>query len=516
MQRAWRHSPDCIPVKPVRMGKRYVSIWFPNLATDWFALRQPALRGRAFVLKTLSRGRMLITAASPLAQQHGIRVGMAVADARVLLPALDVLDEHPGLEQQLQGRIAEWCIRFTPRASVDPLGGVILDASGCAHLWGGEEAYVTSILKKLANKGYFARACMADTIGVAWANARYAREVLVVPVNDNRNAIRWLPPAALRLESATVERLHQLGLHQVQDLLALPRKALRRRFGTPILLRLMQALGEIEEPIEPVYPPEPWQERLPCLEPILTRGGIEIALQQLLQQLCTRLQGEGKGLRQAYFRGYRIDGQPQGIEIATSRPSQSVKHLFHLFELKLGTIAPGMGIELFVLEATRVEDQEAVQESLWETNGAHCQEELAQLIDRIAGKIGADPVRRFLPAAHYWPERSFVPARSLDETALVGWKIDRPRPLLLLPQPERVDVTAPIPDYPPMLFRHKGVLHKIARADGPERIEREWWIGEGQHRDYYYVEDEAGKRYWLFRSGHYNDRYEWYLHGYFP
>ncbi len=87
----------------------------------------------------------------------------------------------------------------------------------------------------------------------------------------------------------------------------------------------------------------------------------------------------------------------------------------------------------------------------------------------------------------------------------------------MLPQPHAIEVTAPIPDYPPMLFRYKGALHKIVKADGPERIEPEWWIEEGTHRDYYSVEDEEGRRYWLFRSGHYEAQKKggWFLHGFF-
>jgi protein ImuB len=87
----------------------------------------------------------------------------------------------------------------------------------------------------------------------------------------------------------------------------------------------------------------------------------------------------------------------------------------------------------------------------------------------------------------------------------------------LLSKPEPIEVTAPIPDYPPMLFRYKNKLHKIKKADGPERIEREWWLEEGPHRDYYCVEDEDGHRYWLFRSGHYSaDKdYQWFIHGFF-
>jgi len=86
----------------------------------------------------------------------------------------------------------------------------------------------------------------------------------------------------------------------------------------------------------------------------------------------------------------------------------------------------------------------------------------------------------------------------------------------LLSKPEPIEVAAPIPDYPPMHFQYKGKLHKIRKADGPERIEREWWLDGGEHRDYYYVEDEDGQRYWLFRSGHYAvQQSQWFIHGFF-
>ena len=61
---------------------------------------------------------------------------------------------------------------------------------------------------------------------------------------------------------------------------------------------------------------------------------------------------------------------------------------------------------------------------------------------------------------------------------------------------------------------------KIRRADGPERIAGEWWRGGGEReavRDYYGVEDEEGRRFWLFRAGLYRREIppRWFLHGLF-
>jgi protein ImuB len=441
---------------------------------------------------------------------------MVLADARAVFPSLQYFDEKRNLEAQLLQRIAEWCVRFTPCASVDPLGGIILDASGCTHLWGSDEAYISDIIKRLQLKGYTARAAIADTIGAAWAVARFGN-AYVIEENKHVEALLSLPPEALRLERDIVERLHKLGLRQIKTFISMPHSSLRRRFGTAIIQRLNQALGKEQEFIEPVYPLEPFQERLPCLEPITTRVGIEIALERLLESLCSRLQKEGKGLRTAYFRGYRVDSNVTGVQIATSRASGNREHIFHLFAMKMEIMEPGLGIELFVLEATKVEEHVPMQNEFWKEATGLNNNSLSELIDRVSLKISSNAIQRYLPDEHYWPERSFKQASSLSEQPASEWKLDRPRPLKLLTTPEYIEVTAPIPDYPPMLFRYRDKLHKITRADGPERIEREWWIENGEHRDYYAVEDEEGCRYWLFRSGHYDveKKPKWFLHGFF-
>lgn len=496
------------------MQKRFVSIWFRYLVTDWFTLREPQLLDSVFVLSAPSHGRMIVTAANALAEAKGIHSGMVLADAKAIIPDLQVRDEQQGLADKLLKRIAEWCIRFTPFAAVDPPDGIILDVTGCSHLWGGDSLYINDIVNRLKARGYYVRAAIADTIAAAWAIARFGCN-MIINKGEQSQAILSLPPAALRLEADTIERLHKLGLRQVRDFIGMPRSALLRRFGNNILKRLNQALGFEEEIIQPVQPIEPYQERLLCLEPIVTAAGIEIALQRLLEALCKRLQKEQKGLRIATLKCYRIDGKIEQIEIATNSASCNIKHLFKLFEIKISSIEPDLGIELFVLQAPKVVPHSPSQQKLWEVMCGLENINLSELIDRLAGKIGSESICRFLPDEHYWPERSVKLSLSLQEQKTTEWRLDNPRPIQLLASPETIEVTAPVPDYPPMNFRYQGKLHKINKADGPERIEQEWWIQEGQHRDYYIVEDEEGCRYWLFRLGHFDEDYKWFIHGFF-
>src|SRR6187551_1039688 len=381
------------------MEKRFVSIFFRHLTTDWFALRQPHLKKLPFVLRTSSHGRMVITAANAVANQKDIHKGMVLADARAIVPALEVQDDKPDLIIKLLNRLAEWCIRFTPVVAIDPPDGLLLDVSGCSHLWNGDLPYVSEIVKKLNSRGYDVRVAMADTAGVAWAVARYGKEQII---RDNMHieALMSLPPEALRLEPEVIARLHKLGLHHIRQFIRMPRTSLRRRFGQHFILQLDKAIGQAMEIIDPIQPIEPYQERLPCMDPIVTARGIEIALQRLLETLCLRLQQEQKGLRAAILKAYRVDGKIEQVDIVTSRPSHSIKHLFKLFELKISSIEPDMGIELFVLEAPKVEDHFPLQEKMWEGSVGLDDVRLSELIDRLATKVGMKAIHRYVPDEH--------------------------------------------------------------------------------------------------------------------
>ncbi len=495
---------------------RYLSIWLPQLLTDRVLQLRPELQDKTFVLTTAERGRVMVQAASGAAIKAGITPGMVLADARAIVPDLLVFAGKPGMAAGLLTGLALWCLRFTPVAAVDLSDGLILDISGCAHLWGGEAAYLHEVVAKLKQMGYQSRVAIADTIGTAWALARYGQGDPIVTPGGQLEALLPLPPAALRLDPLVLDRMQKLGLYRIGHFIHMPGTVLRRRFGPQLTERIGQATGQAIEVCEPVLPVPVYQERLPCLEPVRTRTAIDIALRQLLQQLCNRLLRERKGLRQAIFQGYRIDGICEQVTIGTSRAVRDVAHLLKLFEQQLATITPALGIELFVLEAPVVEDLPVQQEALWRDHGSEGDQQLAALLDRIGGRMGTGAIHRYLPAEHHWPERSIKPALSLYDKPTTAWRTDRQRPICLLPVPEKITVSVPIPDYPPLSFTHKGQLHRVKKADGPERIACEWWLEQGRVRDYYYVEDEQGARYWLFRSGLYDEHTpEWYLHGYF-
>ena len=494
--------------------KRYVYIWFRHLMTNRYVRKYPEYETRVFVLAANRSGRRVVTASSARAESLGIQTGMVIADVRAMYPALEVIEDPGFSPEKLLEALAEWAIRFTPVTAIDPPDGILLDATGCTHIWGGEKSYLRDIIHQFRNLGYDVRVAMAGTPGAAQAVARYGRQAEVVESGNEKEALKRLPPEALQLEAHTLEKLHKLGLSCISRFIDMPPRVLRRRFGQELTDRIAQVLGTVPDYFEPVELKEPFRVVYNCLEPLRTPTAIRKAIERLLKRLCDRLVENEMGLQKAVLKTIRLDGKVQEQVITTHHPSCQTAHLIKLFELKIPFIEPDLGIETFILEAPLVTDLPPGQEKLWSVASQSDQTEIARLLDHISGKGGI--IERYLPAEHYWPERSYRKADSLHEKSEVQWQVTRPRPVFLLPKPEPVSVAAPVPDYPPINFRYKGKLHTIHKADGPERIEQEWWLENGQHRDYFLVEDTEGCRYWIFRAGHYDEKgAQWFIHGFF-
>ena len=344
---------------------RYLSIYFTNLLTDYLAIKKPALKNKAYVFTMSQKNRIMITATSMEAEKQGIFAGTVLADAKALVPDILAFDDELNFNKNLLVRLAKWLVRYSPVVAIDLPDGIIIDSSGCSHLLGGEENYLQAILGKLTESGYNCSGSISDTIGASWAIARLGNKSPIIAPSQQYNALLNLPPMALRLEQQIIQRLHKLGFDKIGKFIQLPAAMLRRRFGQEMLLRLGQALGTEEETLTPVIVKAPFEERLFCLEPIRTKPAIEIAIEKLLGTLCDRLAKEGLGFRSAELKGYRLDGKVTETKIGTNQPTHQVAHLAKLFELKIDQIEPDLGIELFILVATKTEPIHTVQEKLW-------------------------------------------------------------------------------------------------------------------------------------------------------
>jgi protein ImuB len=464
----------------------------------------------------------VVLALDAAARRMGLRPGMPAAKAQALVPGLIMRDANPAADAKALDQLALWTLQcYAPAAAADPPDGLVIDVTGAAHLHGGEDAMLKGMVARLAASGIAARAAIADSWGAAHAFARYgARSILVVLAGDSTKALFDLPIAALRLPKTIVEELSVLGFAHIGELVAKPRAPLTLRFGPELCRRLDQAMGRLSEPIDPVRPPDLIEVRRVFVEPIGAPETIIRYIGKLTGQLCDTWENKGLGARHLDLLFHRVDNRIEAIRIGTARPVRDRKHLTRLLCAKIETVDPGFGIETMRLAATLAEPltQKQTVSSLMEEPEA----DVSSLIDTLANRIGERHLYRFAPVASDVPERSVQKIAPAAPDISETWPDSWTRPARLLPRPEPIETLALLPDHPPVTFTWRGVRRRVTCADGPERIFGEWWKRDAELiavRDYFRVEDEAGERFWIYRSGDGEDAatgsQRWFLHGIF-
>jgi protein ImuB len=470
--------------------RRVVSLYLPTWPTDRIRRKfgDPP-REKPLVTVVRQGSRRLIASACPAAQKVGLIEGMAVAKAQTIVPDLHIIDADPEGENASLRQLAEWLIRFSPVVAPDPPDGVWIDIAGVEHLFGGEEALLKKLLDRVENNGIHARAAIADVAGAAWAVARFGKGG-IIPPGRTIDAVSTLPVQALRLSLEIVSTMHRLGIERIGQLAAMPRAPLVRRFGREASLRLDQALGHAFEPITPIIPEEATIASRAFAEPIGRLEDLKLMVRRLSEELCQTLEKRGEGVRRLDLIFRRVDQKGASLRVGTAKANRDYIHLAKLFDEKIETVDPGFGIEEIVLVANRTEP---LSEKQIVAKGIEDEEEavdLSQLVDRLTARIGADRIYRLAPAESLVPERMTRRISALAPPSGSTWPENLERPTRLLDPPESIMTTALLPDHPPVSFIWRRVRYKVTKADGPERITSEWWLGDQQKsiRDYYRLE----------------------------
>lgn len=519
---------------------------------------------------------LLVAAANAAAEGFGISPRMRFTDAKANCPKLLHDDIDRGADAAALRALGDWMVRIAPLIAIDGTDGLMMETTGCAHLYGGEADMLAEVSRLLDRDHIPHQVAIAGTPGAAYALAREDAGA-ILGTGDEATGLANLSTSALRISAEAQTLLRRFGLTRIGQLYDIDRKALARRFRSreaadAVLLRLDQALGVRNEPLTPLRAPPLHTARLNCPEPLQTGEAIRIGLEQLAGELCEELKRLGQGARVFVLRAFRSDGTTSHAEITLARPVSTPDHILRLFDERLARIDPGFGIDLLLLEALRAGAMETGAVALSGDLAASDTDAvaLAALADRVTAKLGHGAVSALAPQESYLPERAEVRAdfdgnfSAATERAAPA----RPRPIRMIDPPETIRVLAEVPDGPPQHFVWRRVARRVTRADGPERIGPEWWryaappaiaaSPDGtdrkwlsprldpradaqliekirdeleqedtaeplrhlpRTRDYYRIEDTEGRRYWVFRKGLYDDGRggppEWYVHGLF-
>ncbi len=557
------------------LNRRILSLWFPRLAVERLLRQQRTALPRPVAVVAEEANTQRLASLNPEAEAVGLRLGQSLPGALAVFPALVTYPADPAAEALFLSNLRRWAGRFSPWVAEHAPASLMVDLTGCAHLFGGEAALMDQAAEDCADLGLTVRLGLADTPGAAWALARYAGRLPEITRSGDaieqearatraravkrrhwerggaapgpaapdtptgriaapgqlREALAPLPLAALRLPPETIEQLSRLGLRQVEDLMTLPRAGLSRRFGLGVLRRLDQALGVEREPVGPARPRVSFAVRLTFPDPIGLRDDILAGIDRLLPVLAEKLRVKGRGARRIRLSALCNDHRTEVIEIGLARALSDPAQIRPLLALKVDQIDPGFGIDTLRLEALLTEpvydrQHRGPPEFSATPTRASAAEAFSDLLSRLGTRVGLEEIIRLHPAESHIPEKSALILAAVYSEPAGPWpQRATPRPLILFTAPE--PVTVPEGGGRPSRLRWRRRDLVVTAATGPERLAPEWWLDDPAWRsgvrDYWQVEVEVeggpegggGARLWLFQAHGGEISGGWFCHGEF-
>ena len=552
-------------------SRRILSLWFPRLSAEQLLRSAVCDPDTPFAVVQNKAQAQVLWSLSQAASAAGLHAGQPLRDAQAMCHTLMTRTQNPAAEALFVTRLQRWAGKYSPWVNATACDSLVLDVTGCAHLFSGEAGLVGQIEQECGKLNLSVRIGLADTLGAAWALAHYAGHATathrsgdaidqearatrtrarkrspyeltgvaqhasvvgqtthsIAPPGQSHSLLRNLPVAALRLEATILEQLSRLGLRRVGDLAVQPRAALARRFGKGLILRLDQAFGSAAEPVSPAAALPVFAIRLTLPEPIGLESDLTAALDRLLPRLCNKLAVANYGVRQLRLQAYRCDQTMQWFDVGLARASSDPKRIHSLLALKIAKIDAGFGIDMLRLEATQTEPLQPHQQrqplhspsapAAVATTTVTQTVDIEDLIGRIGARIGLDHITHRHPGDSHIPEKSALTlAAAWSEPARKWPACAAPRPLILWP-PE--PVIAPDTSTPPTQFRWRGRSVTTLQATGPERLAPEWWLDDPNWRsgvrDYWCLTTQTGDRLWLFYAHGAALSAGWFTHGSF-
>jgi len=247
------------------------------LLEDWRLVRE---------LFPASRSGPAVVAVDRGAWELGVRPGLPLAEARSLArpvlrrgaksvagggaavqPAVQFEEWRPEEDRRELEELALIARRFAPVVSLDALplpDSLLLDITGCEHLFGGELELAEELLGEVWGSGLRAVAGIGGGKVLGAASWRVRR----LPCGEDRPWLDMLPITAGRLPLSDIEILRDLGVVQLGRLLNLPREDLPARLSVVAVERVQQLQGVLSEHLVNLPEANPieseWSEEQPA------------------------------------------------------------------------------------------------------------------------------------------------------------------------------------------------------------------------------------------------------------
>ncbi|MFD2642508.1 Y-family DNA polymerase [Pseudomonas japonica] len=455
----------------------WACILLPQLALD------SVLRGRddadqPLVLLTGPANRRVLQAVNPAARALGLRAGLSLTSAQALAQGFTTVEHDPAATERQQRLLAAWAYRFSSQVSLHYPRALLMEVRSSLGLFGPWPRFEARLREELRALGFSHRIVLASNPVAARMLANAHDGLAVSDPEATRAALAAMPIERLGLPAEAATAFTRMGLRRLDQVLALPRDTLARRFAAEVQLHLDRLLGLRAMALDCYLPPDRFDSRLELNFDVESSQALLFPLRRMIEDLAAFLAGRDAGVQRFSLFLEHAEGADTLLRVGLLAAEREAGRLLELARGRLEQLtlrAPVRNLRLsaeelpaFVPQAGELFSARAQQQQNWE-----------QLRERLRARLGDDAVRAVGVVADHRPECAW---RSAGLPAANAGGCTAPRPGWLLDEPRALP------------------LNGLRLLAGPERIESGWWDGGDVRRDYYLIETASGQRGWAYRQ----------------
>ena len=399
--------------------------------------------------------------------------------------------------------------RFTPRVSLVPPDGLLLEVKGSLHLFAGLSGLRTELMQECRRHEMQPLLAFAPTPMAALTLARAGTSSVIGDLAQLVGQLAPLPLTALRWPQDTLARLSRMGVRTIGAVLRLPRAGFARRFGAAQLAMLDRLTGRLPDMRATFHARERFRRRRELDYEIFDHRLLLEALAPLFAALDAFLTARQSGVERLECRLLHRHAPATHCVLLLTAACGDARRLVELFGERLNALVLPEPVRACELRADAPVAHLPGTRGLWHPGeqGGDAAAVTGDLIEKLRARLGIETVQGLAVREGHRPECAWTltePAAARAARSAVSAPAGAARrPLWILPSPHPLKVLDGLP-------RRSGPLRLVSE---PERIESGWWDGGDIARDYYRALDIHGVRLWVFR-----DRcapHGWFLHGIF-
>jgi protein ImuB len=473
----------------------WACVLLPQLALDG-VMRRRADPAEPLALISGTAQRRVLQSVNAAAKALGVRAGQSLTAAHAMTREFATVEFDPAQTERWQQLLAAWAYRFSSQVSLKYPRVLLMEIESSLGLFGPWPVFEARLRQELTALGFSHRIVVAPN-SVAARMLANAHDGLALTCNESlQRTLEQMPINRIGLTSEVASAFGRMGLHRLQQVLALPRDTLARRFPAQVLQHIDSLLGRRPVALECYIPPDHFDTRIELNFDVESHQALLFPLKRMIADLALFLAGRDSGVQRFVVQLEHVPGvgsvAPDTlIPVGLLSAERDANRLFELARGRLEQIvvpSPVRALRLqakdlpaFVPSHRELFDERPQQNMPWE-----------QLRERLRARLGDEAVSGLKAHADHRPECAWQAGSTPKPVVLSSWV---PRPGWLLREPE------PLNDV------------SVRVLAGPERIESGWWDGGDVRRDYFLIETRSGQRGWAYRTVGADDSL--LLHGWF-